>query len=77
MSADAAPTVSSDNPLREPSALPFGLPPFAEITPEHCREALLAGMAEQRAEVAAIRDSGERSPPSTTPWWRWSGRAGC
>jgi peptidyl-dipeptidase Dcp len=61
MSAAAAPTVSSDNPLREPSTLPFGLPPFAEITPEHCREALLAGMAEQRAEVAAIRNSADEA----------------
>ena len=54
MSADILPAVSTDNPLREFSALPFGLPPFADITEEHCREALLAGMAEQRAEVAAI-----------------------
>ena len=52
MSADTIPSVSTDNPLREFSALPFGLPPFADITEEHCREALLAGMAEQRAEVA-------------------------
>jgi peptidyl-dipeptidase Dcp len=50
---DTAP-VSSDNPLSRPSQLPFGLPPFGDITPEHSREALLAGMAEQRAEVAAI-----------------------
>jgi peptidyl-dipeptidase Dcp len=53
MSVDTAP-LSSDNPLSEASVLPFGLPPFANITPEHCREALLAGMAEQRAEVAAV-----------------------
>ncbi|TFV72593.1 M3 family peptidase [Blastococcus sp. CT_GayMR19] len=59
MSADAAPTVSPDNPLSTPSALPFALPPFAGITPEHCREALLAGMAEQRTEVAAITGSAE------------------
>ena len=55
-------SVSPDNPLREPSPLPFGLPPFGDITPEHCREALLAGMAEQRAEVAAIVGSAE--PPT-------------
>jgi peptidyl-dipeptidase Dcp len=59
MSAATAPTVSLDNPLREPSALPFGLPPFADITPEHCREALLAGMAEQRSEVIGIVDSAD------------------
>jgi peptidyl-dipeptidase Dcp len=50
---DTAP-VSPDNPLHRPSPLPFGLPPFADIRPEDCREALLAGMAEQRAEVDAI-----------------------
>src|SRR3954447_8190098 len=54
-----APVVSADNPLATPSALPFGLPPFAGISLEHCREALLAGMAEQRAEVAAIVGSDE------------------
>jgi peptidyl-dipeptidase Dcp len=42
------------NPFAAPSALPYQLPPFAEVTLEHCREALLAGMAEQRAEVAAL-----------------------
>ena len=53
MSVDTAP-LSPANPLHQPSELPFGLPPFGDITPEHCREALLAGMAEQRAEVAGI-----------------------
>jgi peptidyl-dipeptidase Dcp len=57
-----APTVSPDNPLAQQSGLPFRLPPFGSITLEHCREALLAGMAEQRAEVAAIVGSAE--PPS-------------
>lgn len=58
--ADTSP-VTPANPLFCPSPLPFGLPQFAEITSEHCREALLAGMAEQRAEVAAIVGSSE--PP--------------
>src|SRR5215217_1091290 len=53
---------SADNPLLEPSSLPLQLPPFAQITLEHCREAVLAGMAEQRAEVAAIVGSPE--PPT-------------
>ena len=56
---DSALALSADNPLASPSSLPFHLPPFAGITLEHCREALLAGMAEQRAEVAAIVGSGE------------------
>ncbi|MCW2635389.1 MAG: dcp [Blastococcus sp.] len=59
MSAVDTPAVSPDNPLLKVSDLPFRLPPFAGITPEHCREALLAGMAEQRAEVAAVVASEE------------------
>src|SRR3954454_17651270 len=62
MSADPAPVLSADNPLAAPSSLPFALPPFAAVTLEHCRDALLAGMAEQRAEVAAIVGSDE--PPT-------------
>src|SRR5688572_15806724 len=57
MPAFAVPSV--DNPLLEPSSLPLQLPPFADTTLEHCREAVLAGMAEQRAEVAAIVGSPE------------------
>src|SRR5215213_9470613 len=55
-------SVSPDNPLRSASTLPFELPPFGDISLEHCREALLAGMAEQRAEVAAI--VGSEAPPT-------------
>jgi peptidyl-dipeptidase Dcp len=62
MSALVPVAVSDDNPLRSTSPLPFALPPFAEISTEHCREALLAGMAEQRAEIAAIAGSAE--PPT-------------
>src|SRR3954462_5245945 len=64
MSADPAPApaLSADNPLAAPSSLPFALPPFAAVTLEHCREALLAGMAEQRTEVTAIVGSDE--PPT-------------
>jgi peptidyl-dipeptidase Dcp len=50
---DAA-RISEDNPLELGSELPYELPPFGQITPEHCREALLAGMTEHRAELAAI-----------------------
>ncbi|GAA1817153.1 M3 family metallopeptidase [Agromyces neolithicus] len=42
------------NPLLDPSPLPFRLPLFALIRPEHYREALELGMAEQRREVDAI-----------------------
>ncbi|MDT0275684.1 M3 family metallopeptidase [Blastococcus goldschmidtiae] len=61
MSAAESSPVPPANPLFGASPLPYGLPPFGEITPEHCREALLAGMAEQRVEVAAIVGSSE--PP--------------
>jgi peptidyl-dipeptidase Dcp len=47
-------SLSASNPLAAVSQLPYQLPPFALITAEHAREALLAGMAEQRAEVAAL-----------------------
>ena len=60
--SDTVPAPAPDNPLLSPSPLPFELPPFADLTLEHCREALLAGMAEQRAEVAALLASAE--PPT-------------
>jgi len=47
------------NPLLTPSPLPYQLPPFADITPDHIRQALEAGMAEQRAEVDAIAANGD------------------
>jgi peptidyl-dipeptidase Dcp len=62
MSAVDTASVSPDNPLRTVSELPFRLPAFAAISAEHCREALLAGMAEQRSEIAAIAGSDE--PPT-------------
>lgn len=50
------------NPLIEASPLPFGLPLFALIRPEHYREALAAGMAAQRREVEQI--AADPSPPT-------------
>ena len=44
----------ADNPFNAPSDLPFGLPPFDRIRPDHYRPAFAAGMAGQRAEVEAI-----------------------
>ncbi|HEV7725384.1 MAG TPA: M3 family metallopeptidase [Modestobacter sp.] len=52
--APAPETLSAANPLATPSSLPYALPPFADLTLEHQREALLAGMAAHRAEVDAI-----------------------
>ena len=49
------------NPFLSPSGLPYGLPDFAAITDEDYLPAFEAGMAEQRAEVQAILESG---PPT-------------
>ncbi|WP_295120878.1 M3 family metallopeptidase [uncultured Leifsonia sp.] len=50
------------NPFLSPSALPYQLPPFAEIRDEHYRPAFDHGFAEQLAEVQAITASQE--PPT-------------
>ncbi|MGV8884823.1 MAG: M3 family metallopeptidase [Microbacteriaceae bacterium] len=42
------------NPFFEPSTLPFGLPPFAEITDEHYRPAFEKGFADQLEEIQNI-----------------------
>ncbi|MFE6255502.1 M3 family metallopeptidase [Agromyces sp. NPDC057865] len=50
------------NPFLEPSPLPYRLPLFGLVRPEHYREAIEAGMREQRAEVEAIVT--DAAPPS-------------
>lgn len=50
------------NPLLSPSELPFGLPPFADISPEHYAEAIDAGLAAQLQEITAI--TGNSEPPT-------------
>ncbi|PWC04117.1 M3 family metallopeptidase [Agromyces badenianii] len=42
------------NPFLEPSPLPYRLPLFALIRPEHYREAIALGMQQQRVAVEAI-----------------------
>ena len=44
----------TDNPLLHPWATPFEVPPFDQIRPEHFAPAFAQGMAEHRAEIAAI-----------------------
>jgi peptidyl-dipeptidase Dcp len=44
------------NPLLAPSPLPYGLPPFAEITPADYEDAVRSGLAEHLAEIQAIVD---------------------
>ena len=47
------------NPFFEPSTLPYGMPPFAEIRDEHYRPAFEKGMADQLEEIGAITSSAE------------------
>ncbi|MGV8912467.1 MAG: M3 family metallopeptidase [Rhodoglobus sp.] len=42
------------NPFFEPSTLPFGMPPFADIEDEHYAPAFDKGMAEQLTEIEEI-----------------------
>ncbi len=42
------------NPLLQPWPAPYGLPPFAQIAPEHYQPAFLAAMAEHLGELDAI-----------------------
>ena len=50
------------NPFYTPSPLPYGLPPFADITNDHYRPAFDRGFAEQLAEIALI--TGESDLPT-------------
>ncbi|MFK0006031.1 M3 family metallopeptidase [Paenarthrobacter sp. NPDC090520] len=49
--------MTSPNPLLSPSPLPFGLPPFADITVQHYAEAVEAGLDQHLQEIAAIADN--------------------
>ncbi|MGV8978657.1 MAG: M3 family metallopeptidase [Cellulomonas sp.] len=54
------------NPFATPSTLPYGLPDFSVIREEHYLPALLAGMADQRAEIEAISTDPEPATPLNT-----------
>jgi peptidyl-dipeptidase Dcp len=47
------------NPLLAPWTAPFGLPPFADVRPEHFAPAFAEAMARHLAEIDAIADAGE------------------
>jgi peptidyl-dipeptidase Dcp len=49
------------NPLLEPWSAPHGLPPFAQLRPEHFEPALRQAMAAQHAELQAI--AGQAAAP--------------
>jgi len=50
----ASATLPAANPFARPSTLPFGTPDFSKIKDSDYLPALLAGMAQQKAEVTAI-----------------------
>ncbi|MDQ1530010.1 MAG: peptidyl-dipeptidase Dcp, partial [Microbacteriaceae bacterium] len=56
----------SRNPFLEPSTLPAGLPPFAEIRHEHYEPAFARGMAEQLVAVARIVQNEEAATFANT-----------
>jgi peptidyl-dipeptidase Dcp len=58
----AAGPLSPDNPLARPSPLPYGLPDFAAVRFGHLAPAIAAGLAEQRAEWAAV--AADQEPPT-------------
>jgi peptidyl-dipeptidase Dcp len=63
------------NPLCSPSPLPYELPPFDLIRHEHIRPAFDVGLAEHRAEVAAIAtDPAEPTFANTVEALERSGR---
>ena len=47
-------TDASANPLLAPSTLPYGLPDYREIAPQHYLPAFEEAFAQHRAEIAAI-----------------------
>ena len=51
--------LDASNPFATPSRLPFAFPPFDAIRHEHYRPAFDAGVAEHRADIAAIRGNPE------------------
>ena len=57
-----AATSPQANPLLQEWTTPFGVPPFADIKPEHVLPAIKEGIAQQRREVEAIAVNTE--PPT-------------
>ncbi|MDR1745782.1 MAG: peptidyl-dipeptidase Dcp [Tannerella sp.] len=49
----------ADNPLMQPSALPYGAPDFTKIETNHFKPAIEAGIAEKLAEIETIADNAE------------------
>jgi peptidyl-dipeptidase Dcp len=62
MTASEVLALPEGNPFGHAWETPFGLPPFAQITPEHIKEAYPAALEQHRAEVEAIK--AEKAAPS-------------
>lgn len=60
--ATAPATLPSSNPFAKPSTLPFQTPDFARIKDSDYLPAIVAGMAQQKREIAAIANN--PAPPS-------------
>src|SRR5438270_13140134 len=60
--AAASTSLPASNPFAKPSALPFQAPDFSRIKDSDYLPALLAGMAQQKAEVTAIAN--QKAPPT-------------
>lgn len=59
---DVRVSLDPSNPFATPSTLPYGLPDHAAIREDHYLPAFLAGMEQQRAEVAAV--AADPEPPT-------------
>ncbi|MES2326547.1 MAG: M3 family metallopeptidase [Pseudomonadota bacterium] len=62
VSAMSSATLPASNPFARPSTLPFQTPDFSRIKDRDYLPALLAGMAQQKAEVTAIAN--QKAPPT-------------
>jgi peptidyl-dipeptidase Dcp len=62
VSTMASGTLPASNPFAKPSTLPFQTPDFSRIKDSDYLPALLAGMAQQKAEVTAIAN--QEAPPT-------------
>ena len=58
----ASATLSANNPFAKPSTLPLQTPDFSRIKDSDYLPALLAGMAQQKAEITAIAN--QKAPPT-------------
>ena len=63
---------ATDNPLLTPSTLPYGIPDYAAIKPEHYVPAFQAAFAEQRQQIVI----GLGELPWRMPEVRFPARAG-